>query len=205
MRNNFRFLLIIVLLYSISLACASTGPASNQVEDTPQPLNTIIALTSSAALAQTATASGAPLQQAELTVTPNQTETPAFPKTIIYEGASQSCVCTKCVCYSNIVVDANIIIDSQGHITGTLTKYLDKMPAMKFEGTKDNLYGVLKIGRDEVNDILEEKDEFTGTLSANYTTLEFTLSGEGTYLVNSKYMFSGEHFSAKRTFLLFKK
>jgi hypothetical protein len=205
MRHNFRILFIIVLLYSISLACASASPALIQVEDTPQPLNSIIALTYSSALTQTAAVSGAQLQHVELTTTPDQTETPAFPKTYIYEGTSQSCVCTKCVCISNIIIDANVIIDSQGHVSGTLTKYLDKMPSMKFDGTKDNLYGVLKIGRDEANDILQETDEFSGRLSANYATLEFTLSAAGTYLVNSRFTFSGQQFTAKRTFILFKK
>jgi hypothetical protein len=205
MKHNIRFIFIIVFLFSISLACVSTSPSALQDGDTPQPLNTIIALTYSSALTQTATASGAQLQHVELTATPDQTETPAVPKTFIYEGTSQSCVCTKCICISNIVIDANVMIDSQGHVSGTLTKYLDKMPSMNFEGTKDNLNGVLKISHNEANNILEETDEFSGKLGANYATLEFTLSAAGTYLVNSRFEFSGQQFTAKRTFILFKK
>jgi hypothetical protein len=124
------------------------------------------------ALTQTAAVSGAQLQPIELSNTPPKTETPVFPLSYVYEGSTQSCVCDNCFCEGNIDLVARITIDAQGHITGEFEKYLADEPPIKFERTKENIYGSFQIGLDKVLGIEEEKVEFTGNLADNYSTLE---------------------------------
>ena len=195
MKINHKFIFLPVLCI-FTISCVLSDLTQVQDVNPPIPVNTVIALTYSASLTETATTSVQQLQPVELTSTPFLTETPALPQSYIYEGESQSCVCDHCVCVSNISFLANITIDPDGHITGEFVEKPNTL-FLKFEGTKENLHGLKKLGRDKATGIEEETDEFIGSLNNNLSMLTCTITAVGRY--------SGQHFSAKRTFILFKK
>ncbi len=196
-------LIMLIVLCVASIACTLFTPAPIQVATVAPPIDTIIALTYSAALTETAAVSSAQLQPVELTSTPYQTETPASPVAYIYEGQTQSCACENCYCVTNVVIVARITIDAQGHVSGTLDKYLADIPPLNFEGTKADLHGSLHLGRDKITGTEEDTEKFSGSLSGNLSTLEGTISSTGTYIAAGKS--SEQRFSAKRTFILFRK
>jgi hypothetical protein len=195
MKINRKFIFIPVLCI-FTISCVLSDLAQVQEENPPIPVNTIIALTYSASLTETATTSARELQPVELTSTPFLTETPALPQSYVYEGESQSCVCDHCVCISNITFSASITMGPDGHVTGEFDQKPDKL-LLKFEGTKENLHGLQQLGRDKATGIEEETDEFIGSLNNNLSMLTCTITSVGKY--------SGYNFSAKRTFILFKK
>lgn len=194
-----KILFIITFMILTTAACGLSAPPP-----TPPILDAGFletAIVSTALIAQNQTQIAIPFPSATFapTNTPAITETPTFPLYLDFEGPTASCTCENCLCVTSVVITARITIDAQGNITGSLDQYLSHTPPLKFEGTKDKIYGLLEMKNDKASDTKEGKVEFLGSVSNDLVTLECTIQSSGTYYSN------GEYFYAKRTALLFRK
>jgi len=187
----------------VTLACGSSNVAPSLVPtNDPNIIQTVIVSTALAAQNQTQIANvpiATPIPTDTMLPanTPIITENPSSPLSLTYEGLSASCICNACSCLTNIVFTVRVTIDSQGNVTGILEKYTPDAPAINLEGTKENIHGLFQ----EEN----EKLEFIGSISDNFSTLEGAFSFEGINPIDDSFTFSGQPYSGKRTMILFKK
>lgn len=186
----------------VTLACGSSNVVPSLVPTDPNIIQTVIVNTVLVAQSQTqianvSIATPIPTNTMLPDNTPTITENPLSLLSFTYEGLSASCICNACSCLTNIIFTVRVTIDSQGYVTGVLEKYTPDSPAINFEGTKEYIHG-----------LFQEKDdklEFIGSISDNFSTFEGTLSFEGIYPIDDNFTFSGQPYSGKRTMILFKK
>jgi hypothetical protein len=146
-------------------------PTAIQVTNSPIPVNP----------------SDTPSPQPTFTTSPTllPTETPVFPISFTYEGVAIDCICNNCYCLTNQSFTVKITIDAQGNVTGVFEKYIPELPDIELTGTKTNIFGSYRNGKDY--------NEFTGTLSDDLGYLNATLA------------FEGADYSGKRVLLLYRK
>lgn len=195
------YVLACTILVTLACGVSDLPPSSAPTYDSNS-IQTVIVSTALAAQDQTqianlSIATQIPTNTMLPVSTPIITENPSSPLSLTYEGLSASCICNACSCLTNIVFTIRVTIDSQGNLTGVLEKYTPDAPAINLAGTKENIYGSFQEK--------DEKLEFIGFISDNFSTLEGTLSFEGVNPIDDSYTFSGQPYSGKRTMILFKK